>query len=249
MGTTRPPVGLQTIVFGKQYRITDPAVMDHVAQCGYEAVECAANDPAALKRMLDERGLRYGGLHVTVAKLEDPSPIIDTLGELDAHDVCNSGLYTWENPGTDDYKRAIDTFNAAGRRLREAGIHLHYHNHAFEFEMVDGERTGMDLLLEGLDPDAADLCVDVGWVTKAGLDPVAFLREHNAMAGYLHLKDFKGDDWAELGDGEVNIKGVVELLPELTAVRWVMVEQDSTQIDPLESVAISRRYLKEQCKY
>jgi sugar phosphate isomerase/epimerase len=107
----------------------------------------------------------------------------------------------------------------------------------------------MDLLLSGLDPAAVDLCVDVGWVTKGGSDPVTFLREHDARVGYLHLKDYKGDDWAELGAGEVNIKGVVEILPELSGVRWVMYEQDSSQIDPLESVEISRKYLRDECGY
>lgn len=245
----RPPLGLQAIVLGKQYPITDPSVMNHVAQCGYEAVECAVGDPVQLKRMLDERGLKYGGLHVNPARLEHTDRIIETLGVLDAHDVCNSGLWTWDNPGPDDYRRAIDTFNTAGRRLRDAGIHLHYHNHAFEFTAVDGERTGMDLLLGGLDPGAADLCVDAGWVAKAGLDPVAFLRENRAMTGYLHLKDFRGDEWMELGSGEVDIRGVVDLLPELDGVRWVMVEQDSSRIGPLESIAKSRAYLREQCNY
>lgn len=245
----RPPVGLQCIVLGKTYSITDPAVMDRVAAAGYEAVECGASDPAALKKMLDDRGMKYGGMHLTPQRLGDISPIVDTLGVLESADVCNSGIEKWEEATADDYRATIDILNTAGAKLRKAGVHLHYHNHAFEFKKVDGDKSGMDLLLENLDPSAVDLCVDVGWVNKGGSDPVAFLKEHEPMVGYLHLKDYKGDNWAELGAGEVNVKGVVDIIPELSGVRWVMYEQDKSQIDPLESVEISRTYLKDECGY
>jgi sugar phosphate isomerase/epimerase len=239
-----PSPGLQCIVFGKKYSIMDAAVMDHVAKSGYKSVECGASDPKKLKAMLDERGMTYGGMHTTVQHLEDIGPIVDALGVLECQDLCNSGLYTWENQGADDYRKAIATFNKAGADLRKAGIHLHYHNHDFEFKKVDGDKRGIDILLEELDPSACDLCVDVAWVTKGGDTPVAFLKKHQKKVGYLHLKDYDSEGWTELGSGVVDIPGVVKLLPSLPGVRKVMCEQDSSRIDPLESLAKSRAYLK-----
>lgn len=244
-----PQIGLQCIVLGKKYQISDPAVMDHVAACGYRSVECGVGDARTFRAMLDERGLAYGGMHVTVPGLADVAPIVDKLGTLGCQDVCNSGLFVWEKITSEDYRKGIDTLNEAGRKLRAQGIRLHYHNHAFEFEKVDGDRTGMDLLLVGLDPSAVDLCVDVGWVTKGGLDPVAFLRKHVARVGYVHLKDYDSVGWTELGAGQVDIAGVVRILGELPGVRQVMYEQDSSRIDPLESVSRSREYLRTSLGY
>jgi sugar phosphate isomerase/epimerase len=188
-------------------------------------------------------------MHTSVQKLEDVNPIIETLGVLQSRDLCNSGLYTWENQGVTDYRKAIDRFNKAGALLRRAGIFLHYHNHDFEFKKVDGEKRGMDLLLAELDPAACDLCVDVGWVTKGGDDPLTFLKKHATAAGYIHLKDYDNEGWTELGSGVVNIAGVVKMLGDLPNLKQVMYEQDSSRIDPLESVAISRKYLKDTCAY
>ena len=245
----RPPLGLQTIVFGKAYSIEDPAVLDHVAACGYAAVEAGCSDPAAFRRMLDERGMAYGGAHTGMAGLADVSPIIEKLGILGSRDLCNSALRYWNRRSLEDYQEGIEILNRAGAELRRAGIRLHYHNHDFEFEEVADGKTGMDLLLEGMDPDAVDLCVDVGWVTKAGLDPVEFLLAHEDRAGYLHFKDFNADGWIELGQGCVNFPGIMAILPELSGVRWVMVEQDTTRIDPLDSVSVSREYLKQAFDY
>lgn len=246
-----PAVGLQCIVFGKRYSIATDAVLDHVAACGYEAVECGVKDPAAFKRMLDERGMVYGGAHASPTRLLDVRPIVESLKTLDAHDVCNSGLMNWHERTREDFARTIDVLNRAGRQLRDEGIHLHYHNHDFEFDPVEGAggKRGIDLLLEGLDADVVDLCVDVGWVAKAGADPAEFLVEHKDRVGYLHFKDFNDDGWIELGGGKVDFAGVMAVLPELTGARWVMIEQDTTRIDPLDSVAVSRKYLKDAFGY
>jgi len=244
-----PPVGLQCIVFGKKYSIETDAVLDHVARCGYAAVECGTKDAAAFKKMLDRRRMAYAGTHVTPSALANVQPIIDMLKTLDSHDVCNSGLVNWNERSLLDYRKAIDILNQAGRQLREAGIRLHYHNHDFEFDKVDGGKRGIDLLIDGLDPEAADLCVDVGWVTKAGGDPAEFLAEHKDRIGYLHFKDFDDIGWTELGRGKGDFPAIMKVLPNLHGVRWVMIEQDSSRIDPLDSVAISRKYLKETFGY
>lgn len=246
-----PPVGLQLIVFGKRYSIerdTD-AILDAVAKAGYKGVEGAARDVATYRRKLQERNLVCGGYHVNLKALEDVRSLAKRLHELGCHDVCNSGLAAWEKRSLEDYREAIAALNRAGRTLRGEGIRLHYHNHDFEFQKVDGPKTGMDLLIDGLDPDAADLCVDVAWVMRAGADPVSFLREHKDRIGYIHLKDHDGTDWTELGRGKLDLAGIMKVLPELTGVRWVMVEQDSTKLDPMESIAISRAYLKEKFGY
>jgi len=244
-----PLVGLQAIVLGKKYSVESDDVLDVVARAGYAALECGAKDPAAFRRKLDARGLKYAGAHATPKGFGDVKGMIERLKVLGGSDVSNSGFIDWNKRTAADAKQTIDALNAAGRELRQSGIHLHYHNHDFEFlEKIDGKMI-IDVLLDGFDPDAVDLCVDVAWVTKGGLDPVEFLLKHNKQVGYLHLKDYDDQGWTELGRGTVDLKGVIGILPRLTGVRWVVCEQDSSRIDPLESIAISRKYLRDAFNY
>ena len=244
--TTRPKIGLQAIVLGKKYSVNEDRVLDAVAAAGYDALECAVDDPSTFRPKLEARGLVYAGAHTTPAKLRETSEIVATLKAMDASDVCNSGLLDWNKRTPEDYRETIEVLNQTGRELRTHGIHLHYHNHDFEFVAQEaiGGRTGMDLLLEGLDPDAVDLCVDVGWVHKAGLDPVDFLLKHADRVGYLHFKDYDANGWAEIGTGKVDFAPIIGILPRLPGVRWIVLEQDVATIDPLESLRISRANLR-----
>ncbi len=219
-----PPVGAQLIVFGGQYDINTQTtlILDSLVDAGYAGVEGGAKDAAMYRRLLDERGLKFSALHGGLQTLSDIKSIVDYLRVVGGADVCNSALRTWDARSLDDYKEGIAVLNTAGRQLREEGIHLHYHNHDFEFARVDGERTGMDLLLDGLDFEVVDLCVDVAWVMIGGDNPAEFLRNHREQIGYLHFKDHDGQNWIELGQGNVDFHAIMQVLPELTGVRWVV---------------------------
>lgn len=246
-----PPVGAQLLVFSGKYDINTQTdvILDSVARAGYAAVEGGAKDAARYRRMLDERGLVYGGSHASLPALQNLPPLIEYLRVVGANDMCNSGLLRWGDLTADDYRQAIPLLNEAGRGLRDAGIRFHYHHHDFEFKKVDGGKSGMDLLMEGLDPDVVDFCMDVAWIQKGGEDPAAYLLRHKDRIGYLHFKDFNDAGWIELGQGHVDFAAIMQVLPELTGARWVMIEQDSTAIDPVDSVAISRKYLKDAFGY
>jgi sugar phosphate isomerase/epimerase len=246
-----PPVGAQLLVFGAKYDINTAtnAILDCVAGAGYVAVEGGASDPDAYKAHLDARGLRFAAMHTGLAALRELTPLQDYLTAVGGADLCISGLLTWEGRTLQDYKDGIALLNEAGRQLRDAGVHLHYHNHDFEFAPVTGKTRGIDLLLDGLDFSAVDLCVDVAWVYRGGDDPATFLAQHNERIGYLHFKDFDGQSWIELGQGKVDFHSIMRVLPDLTGVRWVMIEQDATKLDPMESATLSRAYLRETFGY
>ncbi len=246
-----PPVGSQLLVFGKKYNTDTDAdlILDAVAAAGYEAVESGPKDPNAFRRKLEQRNLRFGGMHVGLKQLLDVKPVIRYLDALNGRDVCNSGFMTWESRSMRDYKEGIAILNKAGRELRKHGIHLHYHNHDFEFQRVAENKTGMDILIQELDPEAADLCVDVAWVLRGGSDPAEFLSRHADAVGYLHFKDWNGSQWVELGRGKVDFARIMQVIPNLRKARWIMIEQDDTSIEPIESATISRRFLKEKFGY
>ncbi|MGI4789412.1 MAG: sugar phosphate isomerase/epimerase family protein, partial [Janthinobacterium lividum] len=187
--------------------------------------------------------------HVGMGSLSNVPPLIEYLQALGSNNICNSGLVQWHERSADDYRQAAKILNEAGHAFLDAGINLHYHHHEFEFEKVEGDKTGLDILMGETDSAAVDLCVDIAWVQKGGSSPAEFLQKHQDRITYLHFKDYNADGWTELGSGEVDIASVMQVLPTLPRIRWVMVEQDTTNLDPLESLAISRRYLRDTFGY
>ena len=247
-----PPLGLQTIIFGNKFNWDTQAeeFLDLLKNAGYLNLETGGPKDAQLfKKLLEARGMRLGGQHIAISGVKDPGPTIEYCQQLGCKDVCNSGLTKWGKLTLDDYRESIKILNEMGKAFKKAGIEFHYHNHAFEFEKVDGNKNGMDVLFEGLDPDAVDFCIDVAWVHKGGENPAQYLLKHNSRIGYLHLKDYQGDEWRELGKGVMDFKSIFKVLPELKRVRWAMVEQDNTKSDPLECITTSRKYLKETFGY
>ena len=241
---TLPPIGLQPIVLGKQYSLQDDSVLAFIAAQGVRWLECGSNEPESYRQQLARHGLQQAGAHTGCWDLQEPRSLIEKIKILGGKHLCNSGLREWHKRTRADYDQTIAILNQAGRLCREEGIALHYHNHDFEFtEQVDGV-SGFQVLMDGLNPDYVDLCVDIGWVVRSGVDLLPFLRTYKDRIGYIHCKDWNGQHWVELGQGQVDLRGFFALLPELTKVQFVMLEQDDTQIDPLESIRISRSWVR-----
>jgi sugar phosphate isomerase/epimerase len=243
---TRTLIGAQLYIFRDRFDLDRDLerLLDGLAEAGYTAVEGSPGHVIPGRDVLTRHGMRFIAPHMVAAGLDDLGQVLPYLEAMEARDVCNSGPLEWRARTADDYRRTAAFLNERGRRLREQGVHLHYHNHDFEFEKVDGgERTAMDLLLEELDPAAVTLCLDVGWVWRGGADPVRFLDEHAARVGYLHLRDFRGTESVALGRGGMDLAPVIARLPDLPALRWVVVEQDPTSPDPEEDMRVSRAYL------
>jgi sugar phosphate isomerase/epimerase len=257
---SHPPIGMQLNVFSGKYPVPSEhaeAILDGVVSAGFSAVEGGPpSDPVLRQKMLKERGLRYAGGHTVCAALDDDTKVdalIRDLHTCEAADLCNSGLWNWLPQDLENFKFSIDLLNRVGRRFRKEGIHLHYHNHDFEFKAVKSTEAepqiGMKILLDRLDPTACDLCIDAAWVYRGNLCPAAYLKAIGSHVGYLHLKDTDEKNWFELGKGKVPFDKIFALLPKLNNVRWLVYEQDTTEIDPVESAKISRAFIKEKLGY
>ena len=132
----------------------------------------------------------------------------------------------------------------------DAGLHLYYHNHHFEFERFGG-KTGFELLVENTDPDYVGFEIDVHWIQRAGQDPVRWIRRLAGRAELVHLKDYRirfpeGEpspdifvkeqciQFAEIGQGNLDMPAIIDASLEAGAV-YLPIEQDQTYgRDPFE---------------
>ncbi len=223
-----------------------PGFMQALAEGGYTAVEGMAGYPPDSAADMVSSGLRYVGTHGGTGKLLDLAAVIQEAQAKSATVFVASGGLDWSRRTLEDFQTALPVLNEAGRRLRdESGLTLHYHNHDFEFIPQQNGQTGMEILLAGFDPDAVKLCVDLGWVARAGLDPVAFLQEHRDWVGMVHLRDFRGEESVPLGQGDLELRPLATVLESLPCLNCVVVEQEPTTATPLEDLLTSRRYLRD----
>ncbi|GGC12769.1 sugar phosphate isomerase/epimerase family protein [Dyadobacter sediminis] len=127
----------------------------------------------------------------------------------------------------DEIKNSIEVFQKTGEACKKAGIGFAYHNHATEFDPVDGGKTPYELVLSQTDKDLVKMELDLAWATKAGKDPVALFKEHPGRFPLWHVKDIKKDlqTVTEVGNGVVEFKRIFEAA-QIAGLQNFFVEYD-----------------------
>jgi sugar phosphate isomerase/epimerase len=156
--------------------------------------------------------------------------------------------------GLDAIRRLADRLNRAGEKCSAAGLKFCYHNHAFEFEPMEGT-TPLQALMDHTDKKLVGLELDAFWVSVAGHDPAEMLQKFTGRVHLLHLKDkaegtpviYKETPgktaFKEIGHGVLDWPKVLRAATA-AHVEHYFVEQDQTPGDPLESLRQSMEYLK-----
>lgn len=209
-----------------------------------------AADAEAIARA-DLARLVAGGGEVLVVAV-DGSPERDGFSGRVA-----DGAPRWPAAAYDRLARLLDEL------AREApdGVRVAFHPHTATWVEAPDE---VEALAERLQGTTAGLCLDVGHFLVGGGDPVAAIRSHGSLITHVHAKDVDRDVLArlragtiagfggavrerlftELGNGALDLRGVVEALRGIGYGGWIMVEQDSTWLPPAEAAEIGLRALR-----
>ena len=145
----------------------------------------------------------------------------------------------------DDYKKVCEQLNKAGEACKKYGIRLGYHNHAFEFDVMEG-RKPFDLMLAELDPQYVGIEMDIYWVVRAGADPIEYFKKYPRRFEQWHVKDMERSDKdrnADVGTGSIDYKRIFAKAKKSGMKHWY-VEQESYPGAPMNSVGASAEYLK-----
>ena len=220
-----------------------------VADIGYEAVQLSAvcaMDPAELRQLADAAGVIICATHIGYPQMAD-----DPQGVIDMHlaygcTYAGIGGLPGEYRAAEGYAKFAVEASATASKLAEGGIKFVYHNHNFELEKF-GDRTGLQILYEDSDPAVFLSEIDTYWVQAGGGSPATWIRSLKGRAPCVHLKDMtmKGREqiMAEVGEGNLDWPTILEACADAGA-EWYIVEQDTCQRDPFESLAISFENLK-----
>jgi sugar phosphate isomerase/epimerase len=221
-----------------------------VAAMGYKAISGlgtpGGRTPAEARAWAKGLGLDLSVEHVSLEEIETkPDAALDRVVGLGVTHATLAWINEDRRKTAADIAKLAATLNGFGKAANGRGVRFQYHNHDFEFRPVEGEKY-FDRLLGATDPAMVAVQLDVGWVKRAGEDPVSWLNKLGRRVSTIHLKDTTaGPDgrWAEVGRGVVDIKGVLEACGR-HGVAWALVEQDTCDRPPLESAKISVETLR-----
>jgi inosose dehydratase len=211
-----------------------------------------AEDPRARAGQLAEYGLRpVGGFFpVVLHRLDhDPQPELDLF--VDGCLASGAGVVVLAaHTGADGYdarpqldelgwKTLLANLDRLSDRAEARGVQLALHPHIGT--MVESG----DEVERVLDGSGVALCIDTGHLFAAGADPVAITRRSPDRVRHVHLKDVDaalaqqvvagslafGDAvragmFCPLGDGDVDIAGLVGTLEAAGYEGWYVLEQD-----------------------
>lgn len=257
-------IGLQLYTLRKAIAEDLPKTLEEVAKLGYKQVEpYGFPSPQSIEmiKMAKDLGMRVNSSHFTWDSILNPKkkgirPFAEVIEKARNHDLTDLVVPYLHNQDRKDlpaYQKTAEKLNLGAEETTEAGIRLAYHNHAFEFKPMDGDKTGFDVFVESFSPKM-HFEVDVFWVKLGGIEPVDLLQKLNKRITQLHLKDLKeGSVWPnfgkvepeafdEIGDGMIPIIPIMRLAQKL-GIKHCHVEQDHSP-SPIKSVRKSINFLK-----
>jgi sugar phosphate isomerase/epimerase len=156
-------------------------------------------------------------------------------------------------------KELAKRLNESGRRLKDAGISLLYHNHNAELLKVSPGRCAYDILIDETDPEYVNFEFDSYWFTDGGADAAYWMKKLGSRMKLWHINDrgsrSKGSemtpilkaDSMELGTGNMNLDALKEIAVS-NGIEGVVLESHRNWIDkdPLKSIALSAEWLNER---
>jgi sugar phosphate isomerase/epimerase len=224
-----------------------PGTLRAVSDAGYRAVELAGLPPMEatdLARHLRDTNLMAVSAHRGIDELRrDVRAIAEGLEAVGCRRVIVPWLPEEERRTADAVRRWAVELGGFARTLQARGIRLGYHNHAFEFDPLDGT-TVWEVLTAELPPEV-DLELDVFWAAVGGRDPVTEIRAVSGRVRLLHMKDRAAGPEprdAPPGEGTLPFPAIVAA-GRAAGVDWYVVEQDEPN-DPLVDIATGLRYLQ-----
>jgi sugar phosphate isomerase/epimerase len=233
-----------------------------VREIGYGAIEVSQipmteDNVAQLEKARDELGIEIAALSAGLTP--QPGGANDALeGDLEkivadcrrlGSGMVRIGMLPFDcMTELDKVLDFCDRAEVAAARLQESGIRLYYHNHHIEFLKFDG-RYMLDVIADRAPNVGLEL--DVHWLQRGGVNPVAVIQQYAGRVRMVHLKDYRigeirpaafealaaGDraafmrefsdvvQFAEVGEGNLDFRSIVPVAVA-SGAEFLLVEQD-----------------------
>ena len=209
-----PALSIQLFSVREPLTVDLSGTLARLAQIGLTRVEpynFVAN-ATELKAALTRNALAAPTAHQHLVDVDDPGAIFDAAAELGIGTVIEPMVPAAEWSTRAGVRAIADQLAAAAELATARGMRIGYHNHAWEFEHVIGDRSAYEVFADLLDP-AIVLELDTYWAMMAGQDVPALLGRLGERVIALHLKDGPRTggpaDQVPLGQGDLPVRDIV----------------------------------------
>jgi len=234
------PIALQLYSVRKECEKDLPAVLDAVAEMGYDGVEFAGyygRTAEQLQSLLSARRLEAVGTHIGVQTLlgDELAKTVEFNKALGNRYLIVPGLPREYTESLDAWKRTAALFNQLAEKVADEDMQVGYHNHTAEFKKV-GDECAWDIFARNTRRDVV-LQLDTGNALHGGGDVAALLKAYPGRSTTVHLKEYSAtNDKALIGDGDIPWQEVFRLCETLGGTEWYIVEQETYAYPPLVTV-------------
>lgn len=176
-----------------------------VSDIGYKSVQVSgtcAYDPYWLKDALERHNLTCVLTHIDPDKvLSQTEQVVNDHRVFGCQHIGIGAMPGNMRGSLEGYEEFKKTFLPVALKMRDMGAKLLYHNHWFEFDLLDGKDM-MQRMFDDFPEDSIDFTLDVGWAAFGNQDVSALIKQLSGRLSRIHLKDY-----ADLpADGSITTK-------------------------------------------
>jgi len=251
-GKRKKAIGLQLYSLRDAMKVDALGTLKQVADIGFTTLETAnyadgkiyGMAPAEFKKVVKGLGMKMTSTHLGGPNYtkETANAAMDWWKKA-IEDHIAAGVTYMVKPSMPipktlgELQMWCDYYNAIGELTAASKIKFGFHNHAREFEKIEGEIM-FDYMLKNTDPKKVFYEMDVYWVMRGGYNAVDYMDKYPDRFPVLHIKDEK-----EIGEsGQLDFKAIYEKAYK-NGLKDSFVEVERYNFEPIESVRKSYEFL------
>lgn len=209
------------------------ATFKKISQIGYENVQLSGACPMdahILRDISEEHSLPIVCTHSSLDRIVNDTEALINDHKTFGCSVIGLGAMKKElRKSYEGLKEFLAMLEEPVKRIHDAGLDFAYHNHAFEFDILeDGVSKAYDIMLDTCED--WHFILDTYWVSFANHDPIEYIHKVGSKRLMnIHFKDLANDENRSIcacGDGVLDFTSIFNACVEENVVN-VLVEQDN----------------------
>jgi sugar phosphate isomerase/epimerase len=200
------PVGFQTFPIRDILAKDFPGTLKMMAGNGYKLVEMCSPQgyadigfgpltklkPSEIKTIINDAGLNCPSCHFGFPELTDKlDDRIEFAQQLGLTQMICSTFWLPKTATLNDYLTNADKLNKVAEKIKKAGLITGFHNHEFEFAMLDNQLI-YDALMNRFDPDLVKMQFQTE-VINLGYKASTYFNKYPGRFISSHLSDWTSD--------------------------------------------------------
>ena len=198
--------------------------------------------PKYYKETVKNLGMNLLSTHINYFNFENINRIIDSALEAEIKYGIIPITPEKYRQTIDGYKYFAEYLNKVGEKFISSGIIFGFHNHDFQFNLLDSE-IPYEILLQYTMPNLVTFQMDLYWAVKGGADPIYLINKYPGRFKSFHVKDL--DEFYEratVGSGIIDFQSIFNL-KQVAGLMDYFVEDFRPDQEPFKKLEKSFNYL------